>query len=71
MGEGTYWIYGLYYEIIKRKVSQMYKYLIKSNGLIYKIEVGEHFKGQFVVLDHFPTEQEYFDILDGFMVDAF
>jgi len=49
----------------------MYKYLIKSNGLIYKIGDSEHFKGHFVVLDHFPTEQEYFDILDNFIVDTF
>lgn len=49
----------------------MYKYLIKSNGLIYKIKASEHFKGLFIILDHFPTEQEYFGILDGFIVDTF
>jgi hypothetical protein len=49
----------------------MDKYLIKSNGAIYKIKADEHFKGSFIILDHFPTEQEYFDILDGFVVDTF
>jgi hypothetical protein len=51
----------------------MYEYVIHSNGGIFKVGRGEttYFGGVFIVLDHFPTEQEYFDALDSLVVDSF
>jgi len=51
----------------------MYKYVIHSNGGVFKVSKDSttYFRGNFIVLDHFPNEQEYFDALDSLVVDSF
>lgn len=51
----------------------MYKYIVMSNGHILKEEIDDvqYLRGSFVTLDHFPTEEEYFDTLEKFVVDVF
>ena len=51
----------------------MYKYIVMSDGSICKEEVNDvqYLRGYFVTLDHFPTEQEYFEILENLLIDTF
>ena len=51
----------------------MYKYIIRANGHILKelAEDVKYLRGRFTMLNHFPSEDEYYKVLDELLVDVF